>query len=77
VLAALAWPLEIAFRRLRVPPTAFAPARRAFRRVALRRPHPGAQRVDGEPGAAPPPASTTARLLERKRTFRERRDRSG
>ncbi|HEY3081149.1 MAG TPA: VWA domain-containing protein [Chloroflexota bacterium] len=68
VLAALLWPLEIASRRLSLP-------RPTLRRPALPtlpgRPG-GGDREHTEPARSAPAASTAERLIERKRTFRER-----
>jgi hypothetical protein len=66
VLAALLWPLEIASRRLSLP----APAPRWPGWSAPGRPGGGAPRPVEPPSAAA--AATAERLIERKRTFRER-----
>ena len=68
VLAALLWPLEIASRRLSLPSPALGT------RFRVRPTPPGSERrEDAEPDPVRAPAATTAdRLIERKRTFRER-----
>jgi hypothetical protein len=77
VLAALAWPLEIAARRLALPsaaPWLLARGRLRVPRAATAAAGLAAARASGP---AAPAATTTAQLLERKRTFRARqRERS-
>jgi hypothetical protein len=66
VLAALLWPLEIAARRLSLPaPTLHRPALPTL-------PGRGRREERTAPARSAPAASTADRLIERKRTFRER-----